>query len=400
MRICFFNSTQVGSTGQIVLNIATKLRELGHEVMCVFGLKKADWGDIPCLYTLDSQNEWNYWKIRARLNGSDGFVNARSTFKALEEVKKFSPDVIHLHNVHGEWLDVSAIADFAIEKKIPVLWTAHDCWLATGRCAYFSFNGCDRYKGGCGKCPFKKSYPKVYWIDSSSKFWHKKRELLSRLNPTILTPSNWLKSILEDGGLKNDIYVVGNPIDASTFNCRGRSLPNVERKKTIGFCSFGWTEEKGLRFACKLAESCLKKGIGSIFVGLPANDSRLPKGAKAIARTNNVQELACFYRDIDLFVNTTLQDVLSNVNLEALMTGTPVVTFNSGGAAEMIEEGVNGFSVPAGNLEALINKVSEALELKWDNSEISKSAAYFSKEAFIERMLPFYEKKASKGGAS
>jgi putative colanic acid biosynthesis glycosyltransferase len=392
MRICLLNFTQLGSTGQIVHNLADELQKQGHKALCVFGLKKIDWPGIDCLFTFKNQQEWNTAKVLARCSGKDGFVNSLATKRIVRKIAEFKPDVIHFHNMHGEWIDIRPICAYAKANGIPLLWTAHDCYLATGRCAYFSFNGCQKYKSGCGKCPFRKAYPKLYGVDRSAHYWKRKREILDAVNAVILTPSRWLKETLEGAGIKNEICVVGNPIDSDAFRFNGKHA-NSSDKKNVGFCAFGWNEPKGFSFALELTKRLLSKGVGVTLVGLSHDDNRLPKGAKAIARTNDKEELADFYRGLSVFVNPTMQDVFSMVNVEAIAVGTPVVTFASGGANEMIEEGVNGYSVRPGDIDALEKKVLEALDQDWDYEKVSSTASGYDKENFIKTMLPFYLRK-------
>ena len=392
MRILLANFTQLGSTGQIVLSLAAELKKAGHDVLCIFALRQANWQDLNCVFAYRSKAEWDFAKAKTRLTGRDGFTSPIATRKILREMASFKPDVIHFHNMHGEWIDIRPICSYAKTNGVPLLWTAHDCYLATGRCACFSFNGCQKYKSGCGKCPFKKAYPKLYGIDRSAHYWKKKREILAATNAVILTPSSWLKETLKGAGIKNEICVVGNPIDSDAFGFNGKGTDSSD-KKSVGFCAFGWNEAKGFSFALELAKRLLGKGVGVTFVGLPHDDNRLPKGAKAIARTNDKAELADFYRGLNVFVNPTMQDVFSMVNTEAIAVGTPVVTFASGGANEMIEEGVNGYSVKPGDIDALEKKVLEALHQEWDYEKVASTVTQYDKGNFMKTMMPFYSRK-------
>ena len=72
----------------------------------------------------------------------------------------------------------------------------------------------------------------------------------------------------------------------------------------------------------------------------------LPAGVIGIGRTDSVEELAAYYAMADVFVNPTLEDNFPTTNLEALACGTPVVTFETGGSAESIDES------PAGSVAA------------------------------------------------
>ena len=78
----------------------------------------------------------------------------------------------------------------------------------------------------------------------------------------------------------------------------------------------------------------------------------MPNNILAITRTNNVKELAEIYTAVDVFVNPTLEDNFPTTNLEALACGTPVITFNTGGSVESIDN-KNGIVVYEKDLNAL-----------------------------------------------
>lgn len=335
MKIAFFNATQVGSTGAIVKSLATSCQENGHEVLCFFGQEAKAWGKIPCFFTVRSKAKQYWIKAEARLTGKDGFVNKRGTKNAIKALKDFAPDLIHLHNMHGEWVNFELIIKFAKENSIPVVLTVHDCWIETGRCAHYSYVGCSKYKEMCGKCPFRANYPKLYGFDRSRYYWKKKRECLEGIS-LILSPSHWLADEIKGSGITNNIKVIGNPYDQTVFNQKdGKASSNA---KTLGFVSFSWSEEKGLSMAKKIADHYLGLGYRVVFVGMGEDDPRLPKGATAIPKTNSREEMADLYRSFDCFVNATRQDIFSMVNLEAIACGTPVVCSKVGGACEMLTD--------------------------------------------------------------
>ena len=363
MNVCFFNTTQNGSTGSIVKVLATEFKNEGHNVLCVFGQKTQEWNDIKCLFTIKNIFRKYLNKCEARFDGRDGFINSFNTRKALKEIKRFKPDIIHLHNMHGEWINLKLIMKYANDNNIPVVLTAHDCWIETGRCGYYSFHNCDRYKIGCGKCPARLNYPKLYLFDRSKHYWKLKRKCLSNLK-LVFSPSNWLKNELIGGGITTKIEVVGNPYDDKVFYLIDKEKKEKEDKRTIGFCSFVWNESKGLSMAQQIAEHYVKQGDKVVFIGMSNDDEKLPKGAIGITRTNSREELANLYRSFDVFVNPTKQDNFPTVNLEAMACGVPIVVARVGGAYEILTEEWEIGIIKEYKFEYFVESIDKILNLK------------------------------------
>lgn len=94
------------------------------------------------------------WDIRmhglqTRLFDRHGLASIAATSEFVEQIKKIKPDIIHLHNIHGYYINIKIFFRYLKGANIPVVWTFHDCWLMTGHCAYFTFIGCDKWKTQC-----------------------------------------------------------------------------------------------------------------------------------------------------------------------------------------------------------------------------------------------------------
>ena len=358
MKVLQINSVcGIGSTGRIVVQIHKLLKEKGYKSYVAYGRDYAR----DCDSTVRIGNKFdNYMHVAiTRLFDRHGFGSKKATANFIEKVEKIDPDIIHLHNIHGYYVNIELLFKYIKEANKPVVWTLHDCWAFTGHCAYFDYIGCDRWKTGCYECPQKKTYPSSILIDNSKRNFERKKELFTGIkNMVIVTPSRWLAGLVKESFLsKYPVKVINNGIDLEIFKPMEsdfRKRYGLENKFIILGIANVWDRRKGYDYFIKLSET-LKQDEIIVMVGLTEKQKKnLPKNIIGITRTNNVKKLAEIYSAADVFVNPTLEDNFPTTNLEALACGTPVVTFNTGGSPECIDENC-GVVVEKGNLKELVN---------------------------------------------
>lgn len=341
MKVLQINSVcGVGSTGRIATDIHKMLLEQGHESYIAYGRGEAK----NCNNSIRIGNNLDvlFHVLLTRLFDLHGFGSKRATKKFIKKVKEINPDVIHLHNIHGYYINIEVLFSYLKESGKKVVWTLHDCWAFTGHCAYFDFIGCEKWKTGCSKCPQRKSYPKSVFLDNSQFNFEFKKKIFSNLNNFILvTPSNWLKETVEYSFVKSKkIEVINNGIDLKIFqrdlNTNIREKYNLGSKYIILGVANKWEKRKGLEYFISLS-SYLDENSVIILIGVDSNlISKLPNNIIGIERTNNISELVEFYSVSNIFLNPTLDEVFGLVNIEALSCGLPVITFDSGGSKECI----------------------------------------------------------------
>ncbi|MDE4541337.1 glycosyltransferase [Thermoanaerobacterium sp. R66] len=358
MKVLQINSVcGYGSTGRIVTDIYRILEEQGHDCLIAYGRGTAP-EDIKTIKIGTNLDTYMH-VVKTRLLDRHGFGSKKATRQFIKKAKEYDPDVIHLHNIHGYYINIELLFDYLREANKPVVWTLHDCWAFTGHCAYFDYVGCDKWGKGCNNCPQKNRYPKSIFIDSSKSNYEKKKELFTGIkNMTIVTPSKWLAGLVKKSFLRGyNVKVINNGIDLNIFKPTEsdfRAKYNLEDKFIILGVASIWDERKGLKYFLELSK-LIDNNSKIVLVGL--NDKQLkslPQNIIGIKRTNNVRELAEIYSAADVFVNTTLEDNFPTTNLEALACGTPVITFNTGGSVECIDESC-GMVVEKGNLNELLN---------------------------------------------
>ncbi len=342
MKVFSINAVPYGSTGGIMHAIQRLLESQGHTAVSSAGFTWRKW-DGPHFYMIGSIFTKTLHMLLAKLTGYNGCFSRVSTRALLKEIDRFDPDVIHLHNLHGWYVNLPMLFGYLKRKPVKVVWTLHDCWALTGQCPHFTMVKCDKWKTGCHHCPQYRQYPDTY-VDRTKTMWKKKKQWFSGLQDlTIVTPSHWLAGLVGESFLKEyPVQVIHNGVDVSVFqptegDFRERYGITPEQYVIVGV-AFDWSVRKGLDVFVDLAKE-LDDRFRIVLVGANEKiDAQLPGNIISIHRTLNQQELAEIYTAADVFANPTREEVLGLVNLEALCCGTPVVTFRSGGSPECVDE--------------------------------------------------------------
>lgn len=341
MKILEINQVNFGSTGHIMLQIADLATKKGHEVICSFYARRNKDKDKNCIY-IGNKVSHNIHKKLYRKTGNNGCYSKISTWNFLRKVKKFDPDLIHIHNLHNCYINLPMLFDYIKKNNKKVVWTLHDCWSFTGQCPYFTAVGCEKWKTGCHDCEQINRYPSCS-VDRTDKMWNRKKEWFTGVqNLTIVTPSQWLADLAKQSFLKDyPVKVINNGINLDVFKPTEsdfRTKHNLEDKKIILGVASVWEVRKGLDVFIELSKR-LDDRYKIVLVGTNDEvDKKLPEGIISIHRTSNQKELAELYTAADVFFIPTREDNFPTVNMESLACGTPVLTFNTGGSPEMVDE--------------------------------------------------------------
>ena len=353
------------STGRIMQEIGELAMQNGWESYVAYS-KGRDGIRTCASHTIPIGNKWDTWMhgLETRLLDRHGLASVSVTYDFIKHLKEISPDIVHIHNIHGYFLNYPVLFEYLSKSGIPVVWTVHDCWLYTGHCYYYSYIQCNKWKNGCGDCPQKRKFPASWWMDRSARNYQDKREAFTSMphdKLTIVPVSDWIRGEMSRSFLKGYPFrVIHNGIDTEVFTVYGAD--EVKRKYgwqgkhvLLGVASI-WSEEKGLPDFIKLAQQ-LRDDEMIVLVGVTEEQkSQLPQNVYGIRRTENIRELAQLYSAADVFVNPTWQDNYPTVNLEAIACGTPVVTYRTGGSVEAVTEDT-GFIVEQGDVKGLLDAV-------------------------------------------
>lgn len=382
-----------GSTGKIVLDLYNMLKTEGHECLCAYGRFSApeNINAIKIGNKLD-----NYIHVfNTRIFDNHGFSSKKATKEFIKKIEKYNPDIIHLHNIHGYYINIEILFNYLKKSKKPVVWTLHDCWAFTGHCSYFEYSNCKKWIKGCEKCIQKREYPKSMFKDNSKNNYINKKRIFTQLdNMTIVTPSKWLANLVEKSFLsKYPIKVINNGIDLEAFKPTEsdfRKKYNLENKKVLLGVANLWEKRKGIEYLIELIKR-LDSSYKLVLVGKIDKKTRekLPSNIICIDRTNNVKELVEIYSAADLFINTTLEDNFPTVNLEALACGTPVITFDTGGCKETLKNNY-GAVITKGNIHELLEKVKSMCKHK---AKEKKDLKEFSKDKKDKQYINIFAQK-------
>lgn len=351
-----------GSTGRIAENIGQLAIADGWQSYIAFGRYERE--SQSELIKIGTNTELYYHIIKTRIFDKHGFGSKHATKELIKKIKKIQPDIIHLHNLHGYYLNIQVLFEYLAKINIPIVWTIHDCWAFTGHCAYFDYINCEKWKSQCYECPQKKAYPASYFFDSSFNNFVQKKQLFDAISNLNLVPvSMWLSNLLKESFLGNKkIITIYNGIDTDIFTPRNgtdiKNKYNLNNKHIILGVANIWSKRKGYDDFIKLS-TAIDEQYHIVLVGLNEKQiEKLPANITGIKCTENLNELAELYSIADVYFNPTWEDNFPTTNLEALSCGTPVITYNTGGSIESVSK-ETGYIAEKGDWQSVYKMIKE-----------------------------------------
>ena len=342
MRIALINSSYgSGSTGKICKGIHDIGTRNGLDVHTFYSGFKPN--ALPDSTVINTKTEIRFHRLFSLLTGKQGLFSVASTKKLIQQIISYQPDVIHLHNLHGFYLNYKILFRFLKGYHKPVIWTLHDCWAFTGHCTHFTLASCNQYRTECNKCPIYRQYP-YGLIDRANMHFHLKQKLYSTTNIQFTAVSKWLSQIaMSSALLKNHkIDVIPNGINLEVFQPRERIVSygphHFENKKIILGVANEWSARKGLREFLRLSE-LLPDNYVILLIGVDNKTaSGLPHNIYPIKKTTNQEELASFYSTADFFFNPSMEETFGLTIIEAMACGTPVIVYRSTACPELVDD--------------------------------------------------------------
>lgn len=366
MKVLEINTVYgIGSTGKIVSDLYEMLLKQGNE--CVIAYAR---GEAPeNIRTIKIGNKWDvyYHGIMTRITDKHALYSVHATRKLVEEIRRYEPELIHLHNLHGYYLDIRTLFAFLKEYDRPVVWTLHDCWTYTGHCSHYTNVGCYRWKTQCEHCPQKGEYPASKLLDNSYQNYRIKKELFTSVRKMhLVTPSVWLKGEVEQSFFKGiPCTAAPNGLELEIYSLK-QGKEQEELKKKYGFSGkkvvLGvanvWTKQKGYDDFIDLSKR-LPEDYQVVMVGLDDKQRKsLPETVAGFPRTAGLSELADFYRMADVYFNGSCQETMGMTTGEAICCGTPAIVYNATAVPESVHEGC-GIVLEPGDVKGVAEAVQQ-----------------------------------------
>lgn len=396
MKVVQINSTYSGSTGSIMLSLAEVFDLEGYEnyfaVPEVYLKKDLSYNHFKIGNSFDRK----YHALYARIIGKQGYCSKTATKKLINWIDCISPDVIMLHNIHSNFINLNILFKYIKKKQVKTVLVMHDCWLFTGKCYHYLYSGCQKWKNGCENCPQLDIEQKSFFFDKTCSVLRDKKELIGEnLNIYIVAVSEWLASQVENSILSaRPMKVIKNGIDLTVFYPRdtARQRLGIDTNKFIilGMAN-KWLSSENKETFDAVVQSLSKDDL-LIIVG--CDKSKLSSSTDKIKYIEKIsaEKLAEYYSAVDVFVNITKADTLPTVNMESIACGTPVITYNSGGSGELIKHNMTGYIVNYGDASELI-KAIKCVKTNgksfYSKNCIEYAAEYFDKNKNFKEYINF-----------
>jgi putative colanic acid biosynthesis glycosyltransferase len=366
LQICVEGN--VGSTGTIAESIGRFVIQKGWESYIAYG--RFPRPSASKLIRIGSDWDTRFHGLETRIFDNHALGSRQATKRLIKKIEVIKPDVIHLHHLHGYYINIEILFKYLNKSNIPVVWTFHDCWSFTGHCTYFDFVDCDKWKSHCNACPQKHEYPKSIFFDNSKNNFALKKELFTSIaRMTIVSVSKWLDNLVEQSFFKNtDHLCIYNAIDLELFKPIGNS-DFIKYKYNIGnkFVILGvatiWDRRKGLNDFVELSKHINNDEI-IVLVGLSTEQrNKLPSNVIGLPRTENRIELANLFAASDVFLNLSTEETFGLTTAEALASGTPPIVYNKTASPELVNF-KTGFVVEKNDYLAIKKAIVEIKENK------------------------------------
>jgi len=384
-----------GSTGRIATDLSKTISQNAGESLIAFGRGQA----IGAENSIRIGNAFdNYFHVfLTRIFDRHAFGSKNATKKLVNKIKEFNPDVIQLHNIHGYYVNIQVLFDFLKTYGKPVVWTLYDCWSFTGHCTHYDYIKCEKWRAQCFECPQKKEYPTSLLADNSKRNFIDKKSIFTGLkNLTIITPSNWLSKEVRQSFLKEyEIVTLSNGIDIEVFkpveNDFKARLGFGNKTMILGLAN-GWSVKKGLDTFVELSK-VLGDEFQIVLVGLSSQQlTELPKNIIGFERTSTIEKLIEVYSAADVFVNPTLEETQGLTNIEALACGTPVITYNSGGSPECVDENC-GIIIERSDFTGLVNAIKSFNDIGFTKENCINRAINYDKRIKNLEYIELYKER-------
>ena len=354
MKIVQINAVYgYGSTGVIVKDIQSACRQEGWQCHVAYSHTNQQ--------VIDGYHMGNVFsdKLHAalsRISGKQGYFSKISTWRLLRYLDSLRPDIVHLHNLHGSYINLPMLLRYLAKRNIKTVVSLHDCWFYTGGCSHYTAVGCDRWKAHCGHCPRRyEEFPALLWDGSEKQLADRVRLFGAIKNLTVVGVSQWITNEAKQKVFRHaHCLSIHNGIDTAFFHpvtSSFRRRYQLEGKFVILAPANKWfldiNKETFSYFSFHLTDDMVM-----VFIGNGADEGRMNERMLNVGFVASREEIRDIYSAADVMVNCTREESLSLLNVEVQACGTPVVTYANTGVRETVDNRC-GYAVANGNAETL-----------------------------------------------
>jgi len=348
------------STGTIVRDVQALCEQQGIECHVAYSVTNLEPSQIKNGYQIGNNLEHKMHGLLCRINGEQAYFSYFSTLRFICHINKIKPDIVHLHTIHGNYLNIKLIFRYLAKKNIRTIITLHDCWYYTGGCFHYTQVGCFKWRQSCGNCPKKRTDTPAYFLDKSSAILSDRRKLFDAIqNLTVVGVSKWIAKESKKGVFYDkNVTTIYNGVDTNIFKPTPsdfRQCLSLEGKFVIMGLVGKWFDPLN-KDAFDYIVSKLQSDDRLLLFGCKGKRTDLSPNIIQFGYTTNREELAALYSCADVFINSTHEESFSLINIEPQACGTPVVTYANTGAQETVDNSCS-FSVQTDDYKAMWEKV-------------------------------------------
>lgn len=369
-----------GSTGKIAEQIGTLAEEAGWVSYMAYG-RTCNPSRLRT-FRAGSDLEVKVHYLINRFFDSEGLGSRCATRKLIRMIDEIKPDIIHLHNIHGHYLNYPMLVRHINKRGIPVVWTLHDAWIITGHCYLFGGTDCEKWKKECHNCPMAIKYG----LDRSRQNFRRKKHLFTSLKQVeLVTVSNWLENVIGESFMKDyPRRTIYNGIDLNVFQPR-----ESDWKQRLGFdhhhiilgVATAWDERKGFQDYMKLS-AILPPSYIIVLVGLTDDMiAHLPQNVVGMGKTKSQEDLAALYSIADVVTSLSVSESMGMTPVEGMACGTPAIVYDNTAQPELVTP-ETGMTVTTGDVAAVKEAIIKIC---------TKGKSHYS-EACRERAVTLYNK--------
>ena len=385
MKVMQINAVYgVGSTGVIVEDLHNLSLKNGIESFVSYSTTNKNPEEIKNGYIIGGVLGKKIHAVLSRLGGKQAYFSSTATKNLIKHIEKINPDIVHLHNLHSNFVNMNMLLKYLANKDIETVITLHDCWFYTGGCFHYTSVGCSKWQESCGKCPKKMQDTPALLKDNSAKILKDRKKYFGAIKKlSVVGVSRWIADEGEKTVFKGrDVRAIHNGIDTEFFTpipSDFRKKHNLEDKFLILAPANKWLKPINKNTFDFVSQNLPEDAVILMLGCTESQKESLPKNVVALDYIRDRDELRKVYSACDVFANCTREESLSLINVEVQGCGTPVVTYRNTGAQETVDNKCS-FSVESGNEKEFLEAI---LKVKEKGKEsFSKDCVNWVKEKF------------------